>query len=206
MRAPPTAIGSRTRSAWRRRPSGRPRKLFEDLRDVTCAVRRCGRMIELVATLRRTGTQEQSPSPTALALERGEGSWRALQRAGDPATAICHNVCMGTPSSRARQHAAHHRHGRGAQRPENAQAPPIFMVDLAVPRGIEQVAALSDVCLYTVDDLTLSAGCRPPAKRQAWRWPGRAIIDTGRYSRASAHWLDQHASDTASGPSATPGR
>ena len=67
----------------------------------------------------------------------------------------------------------------------------MFMVDLAVPRDIEpEVARLSDVYLYTVDDLSAlvqSAG----EKRQAAVQQAEAIIDAGVQS--FAHWLDQRA-------------
>jgi glutamyl-tRNA reductase len=66
---------------------------------------------------------------------------------------------------------------------------PMFMVDLAVPRDIEpEVARLSDIYLYTVDDLSQlvqSAG----EKRQAAVQQAEAIIETGVQS--FAHWLDQ---------------
>jgi glutamyl-tRNA reductase len=68
---------------------------------------------------------------------------------------------------------------------------PMFMVDLAVPRDIEpEVARLSDVYLYTVDDLSQlvqTAG----EKRQAAVQQAEAIIETGVQS--FAHWLDQRA-------------
>ena len=67
----------------------------------------------------------------------------------------------------------------------------MFMVDLAVPRDIEpEVAGLSDIYLYTVDDLSAvvqSAG----EKRQAAVAQAEAIIDAGVQS--FAHWLDQRA-------------
>jgi glutamyl-tRNA reductase len=68
---------------------------------------------------------------------------------------------------------------------------PMFMVDLAVPRDIEpEVARLSDVYLYTVDDLSQlvqTAG----EKRQAAVQQAEAIIDAGVVS--FSHWLDQRA-------------
>ena len=68
----------------------------------------------------------------------------------------------------------------------------MFMVDLAVPRDIEpEVAQLSDVYLYTVDDLSAlvqTAG----EKRQAAVEQAEAIIDAGVQS--FAHWLDQRTS------------
>ena len=67
----------------------------------------------------------------------------------------------------------------------------MFMVDLAVPRDIEpEVARLSDVYLYTVDDLSAlvqTAG----EKRLAAVEQAEAIIDAGVQS--FAHWLDQRA-------------
>jgi len=66
---------------------------------------------------------------------------------------------------------------------------PMFMVDLAVPRDVEpEVAQLSDVYLYTVDDLSLlvQAGGE---KRQAAVTQAEAIVDAG--VRGFSHWLDQ---------------
>src|SRR5512140_3501138 len=66
---------------------------------------------------------------------------------------------------------------------------PMFMVDLAVPRDIEpEVGRLSDVYLYTVDDLSAlvqSAG----EKRQAAVQQAEAIIESGVQS--FVHWLGQ---------------
>jgi glutamyl-tRNA reductase len=66
---------------------------------------------------------------------------------------------------------------------------PMFLVDLAVPRDIEpEVARLTDIYLYTVDDLSLlvqSGG----HKRQAAVAQAEAIVDAG--VRGFAHWLDQ---------------
>ena len=69
---------------------------------------------------------------------------------------------------------------------------PMFMVDLAVPRDIEpEVSRLSDIYLYTVDDLSTlvqSAG----EKRQAAVEQAEAIIETG--VQGFVHWLDQRVS------------
>jgi glutamyl-tRNA reductase len=66
---------------------------------------------------------------------------------------------------------------------------PMFLVDLAVPRDIEpEVARLSDVYLYTIDDLSLlvqSGGER----RHAAVAQAEAIVDVG--VRGFAHWLEQ---------------
>jgi glutamyl-tRNA reductase len=66
---------------------------------------------------------------------------------------------------------------------------PMFMVDLAVPRDIEpEVKALSDVYLYTVDDLAhvVQTG---KESRQAAVVQAEAIIDTG--VRQFMHWVGQ---------------
>jgi glutamyl-tRNA reductase len=69
---------------------------------------------------------------------------------------------------------------------------PMFMVDLAVPRDIEpEVAQLSDVFLYTVDDLSAlvqTAG----EKREAAVAQAEAIIETGVQS--FVQWLDRRGS------------
>jgi glutamyl-tRNA reductase len=69
---------------------------------------------------------------------------------------------------------------------------PIFMVDLAVPRDIEQeVKGLSDVYLYTVDDLAAVVQTAQ-ANRQAAVAEAEVIIDAGVQS--FMHWLDQRGS------------
>ncbi len=66
---------------------------------------------------------------------------------------------------------------------------PIFMVDLAVPRDIEpEVSRLSDVYLYTVDDLS-SLVQMAGEKRQAAVQQAEAIIETG--VQGFVRWLDQ---------------
>jgi glutamyl-tRNA reductase len=66
---------------------------------------------------------------------------------------------------------------------------PMFMVDLAVPRDIEiEVKGLSDVYLYTVDDLA-SVVQTGKDNRQAAVAQAEAIIDAGVLS--FMHWLDQ---------------
>ena len=69
---------------------------------------------------------------------------------------------------------------------------PMFMVDLAVPRDIEpEVSRLSDVYLYTVDDLSAlvqTAG----EKREAAVAEAEAIIETGVQS--FVQWLDRRGS------------
>jgi glutamyl-tRNA reductase len=69
---------------------------------------------------------------------------------------------------------------------------PIFMVDLAVPRDIEpEVARLSDVYLYTVDDLSAlvqTAG----EKRQLAVARAEEIVDAG--VKSFSHWMEQRTS------------
>jgi glutamyl-tRNA reductase len=69
---------------------------------------------------------------------------------------------------------------------------PMFMVDLAVPRDIEaEVAELSDVYLYTVDDLSALVQ-RAGERREAAVAQAEAIIEVG--VRSFVHWLDQRGS------------
>ena len=66
---------------------------------------------------------------------------------------------------------------------------PMFMVDLAVPRDIEpEVKSLSDVYLYTVDDLStvVQTGM---ANRQAAVAQAEVIIDSGVQN--FVHWLER---------------
>jgi glutamyl-tRNA reductase len=69
---------------------------------------------------------------------------------------------------------------------------PILMVDLAVPRDVEpEVAALPDVYLYTVDDLSTLVQTAS-TKRQAAVEQAEAIIETG--VQGFVHWLGQRGS------------
>jgi glutamyl-tRNA reductase len=69
---------------------------------------------------------------------------------------------------------------------------PMFMVDLAVPRDIEpEVARLSDVYLYTIDDLS-SLVQTGGEKREAAVAQAEAIIETGVQS--FVQWLDRRGS------------
>ncbi len=166
-------------------------QLFEDLRDISILFVGAGEMIELVAT----HFAARSPKAMAIAnrtLERGEklaGRFGAqsLRLADLPARLHEFDAIVSCTAStlpiiglgavRSALKARRHR--------------PMFMVDLAVPRDIEpEVASLSDVYLYTVDDLSAvvqSAG----EKRQAAVAQAEAIIDAGVLS--FSHWLDQRA-------------
>jgi glutamyl-tRNA reductase len=68
----------------------------------------------------------------------------------------------------------------------------MFMVDLAVPRDIEpEVARLSDVYLYTLDDLSALVQIGGE-KREAAVAQAEAIIETGVQS--FVQWLDRRGS------------
>jgi glutamyl-tRNA reductase len=167
-------------------------QLFEDLREQRVLFVGAGEMIELVAT----HFAAREPKEIALAnrtLERGEAlaarfGARAMRLAELPDRLHEFDVVVSCTASSlpiiglgAVERALKARRRR-----------PMFMVDLAVPRDIEpEVAKLSDVYLYTVDDLSTlvqTAG----EKRQAAVEQAEAIIDAGVQS--FVHWLDQRAS------------
>ncbi|MCO5976882.1 glutamyl-tRNA reductase [Ideonella oryzae] len=167
-------------------------QLFEDLSQIKVLFVGAGEMIELVAT----HFAAREPRLMAVAnrtLERGEKlatrfGAQALRLAELPSRlhefdAIISCTASSLPII-----------GLGAV--ESAlkarRRRPMFMVDLAVPRDIEpEVAQLSDVYLYTVDDLT-QAVQTATEKRQAAVAQAEAIIDAGVQS--FSHWLDQRAS------------
>ncbi len=69
---------------------------------------------------------------------------------------------------------------------------PMFMVDLAVPRDIEpEVARLSDVYLYTVDDLSSLVQTAGDKRQQAVA-RAEEIVDAG--VKSFSHWMEQRAS------------
>lgn len=166
-------------------------QLFEDLRSVHVLFVGAGEMIELVAT----HFAARTPKSMAVAnrtLERGEKlanrfGATALRLADLPGRLSEFDIIVSCTASTLPLI------GLGAVRSalKVRRHRPIFMVDLAVPRDIEpEVATLSDVYLYTVDDLSAhvqSAGER----RQAAVAQAEAIIDAGVQS--FAHWLDQRA-------------
>ena len=167
-------------------------QLFEDLRETKVLFVGAGEMIELVAT----HFAARSPRMLAVAnrtLERGEklaGRFgaQAMRLADLPARLAEFDIVISCTASLlpiiglgAVERALKSRRHR-----------PMFMVDLAVPRDIEpEVARLSDVYLYTIDDLSTlvqSAG----EKRQAAVEQAEAIIETGVQS--FVHWLGQRGS------------
>ena len=166
-------------------------QLFEDLSHINILFVGAGEMIELVAT----HFAARSPKGMAIAnrtLERGEKlagrfGGEALRLADLPhrlhefdAIVSCTASTLpiiGLGAVRSALKARRHR--------------PMFMVDLAVPRDIEpEVGSLSDVYLYTVDDLS-AAVQTAGEKRQAAVAQAEAIIDAGVQS--FSHWLDQRA-------------
>jgi glutamyl-tRNA reductase len=167
-------------------------QLFEDLRQINILFVGAGEMIELVAT----HFAARTPRGMAVAnrtLERGEklaGRFgaQAIRLADLPsrlhefdAVVSCTASSLPIIGLGAVERALKARRRR-----------PMFMVDLAVPRDIEpEVSRLSDIYLYTVDDLAAlvqTAG----EKRKAAVEQAEAIIDAGVLS--FAHWLDQRAS------------
>ncbi|MDH4060556.1 MAG: glutamyl-tRNA reductase [Aquincola sp.] len=167
-------------------------QLFEDLRQQRVLFVGAGEMIELVAT----HFAAREPKAIALAnrtLERGEAlaarfGAQAMRLAELPDRLHDFDIVVSCTASSLPII------GLGAvERALKARRRcPMFMVDLAVPRDIEpEVGKLSDVYLYTVDDLSAlvqTAG----EKRQAAVEQAEAIIDAGVQS--FVHWLDQRAS------------
>jgi glutamyl-tRNA reductase len=167
-------------------------QLFEDLSETKVLFVGAGEMIELVAT----HFAARSPAAMAVAnrtLERGEKlaarfGAEALRLADLPTRLAEFDVVISCTAS------ALPIIGLGAvERALKARKHrPMFMVDLAVPRDIEpEVSRLSDIYLYTVDDLSTlvqSAG----EKRQAAVEQAEAIIETG--VQGFVHWLDQRVS------------
>ncbi len=167
-------------------------QLFEDLGEARVLFVGAGEMIELVAT----HFAARTPRAMAVAnrtLERGERlagrlGAEALLLADLPQRMADFDIVVSCTASSlpiiglgAVERALKARRHR-----------PMFMVDLAVPRDIEpEVAALADVYLYTLDDLsTLVASASE--KRQAAVQQAEAIIESGVQS--FVHWLDQRGS------------
>jgi glutamyl-tRNA reductase len=164
-------------------------QLFEDLKAIKVLFVGAGEMIELVAT----HFAAREPKAMAVAnrtLERGEAlaaryGAQALHLADLPHRLHEYDIVVSCTASTLPII------GLGAVESalKQRRRKPMFLVDLAVPRDIEpEVARLSDVYLYTVDDLSLlvqSGG----EKRQAAVAQAEAIVDAG--VRGFAHWLEQ---------------
>ncbi|MBX3627481.1 MAG: glutamyl-tRNA reductase [Rhizobacter sp.] len=164
-------------------------QLFEDLRDTKVLFVGAGEMIELVAT-HFAARQPKAMAVANRTLERGEklaGRFgaEALRLADLPSRLAEFDAVISCTASSLPII------GLGAvERALKARKHrPMFMVDLAVPRDVEpEVSRLSDVYLYTVDDLSAlvqSAG----EKRQAAVQQAEAIIESGVQS--FVHWLGQ---------------
>ncbi|MFN7695236.1 MAG: glutamyl-tRNA reductase [Burkholderiales bacterium] len=164
-------------------------QLFEDLAHLQVLFIGAGEMIELAAT------HFAAKHPKRLVV---------MNRTLDRATALSHRFngqalplselesrlaefdavisCTAAPEAIVRK-------GMVERALKSRKRRPMFIVDLAVPRDIEaSVRELSDVYLYTVDDLSglvQTAG----AKRQAAVAQAEAIIETGVQS--FQHWQDQ---------------
>src|SRR3989338_6074290 len=164
-------------------------QLFEDLKDIKVLFVGAGEMIELAAT----HFAAKTPKAMAIAnrsLERGEklaGRFGAeVMRLADipdrlhefDAVVSCTASTLPIIGLGAVERALKKRKHR-----------PMFMVDLAVPRDIEiEVKGLSDVYLYTVDDLATVVQTGKD-NRQAAVAQAEAIIDAGVLS--FMHWMEQ---------------
>ena len=164
-------------------------QLFEDLAQTKVLFVGAGEMIELVAM----HFAARAPKAMALAnrtLERGESlasrfGGEAMRLSDMPNRLHEFDIVISCTASTlpiiglgAVERALKSRRHR-----------PMFMVDLAVPRDIEpEVSRLSDVYLYTVDDLSVLVQTASE-KRQAAVEQAEAIIDAGVQS--FSHWLDQ---------------
>ena len=160
-------------------------QLFEDLRENTVLFVGAGEMIDLVAT----HFAARNPRAMAVAnrtLDRGEklaGRFgaEAMRLAEFDIVISCTASTLPIIGLGAVERALKQRRHR-----------PMFMVDLAVPRDIEpEVARLSDVYLYTVDDLSTRVQ-QGSEQRQAAVAQAEAIIETGVQS--FVHGLDQRGS------------
>ena len=167
-------------------------QLFEDLRETKVLFVGAGEMIALVAT-HFAARQPRAMAVANRTLERGEKlaaylHAEAMRLADVPTRLAEFDIVISCTASTlpiiglgAVERALKLRKHR-----------PMFMIDLAVPRDIEpEVARLSDVYLYTVDDLSALVQ-RGSEKRQAAVEQAEAIIETGVQS--FVHWLAQRGS------------
>jgi len=160
-------------------------QLFENLTELKVLFVGAGEMIELVAT-HFAAKNPRAISVANRTLERGEKlasrfGAEALRLADLPQRmAVISCTASSLPIIGL---------GAVARALKTRKHRPIFMVDLAVPRDIEpEVARLSDVYLYTVDDLSALVQTGGE-KRQAAVEQAEAIIETG--VQGFVHWLDQ---------------
>ena len=167
-------------------------QLFEDFRELKVLFVGAGEMIELVAT----HVAARQPAAMVVANRSADRAARLLARTGAtpiplaamPARLGEFDVVVSCTAS------ALPLIGLGAVERALVQRRrrPMLMVDLAVPRDIEpEVARLSDVYLYTVDDL---AGIvrEGASSRQAAIEQAESIVDDG--VRSFEHWMRQRRS------------
>lgn len=167
-------------------------QLFEDLADVKVLFVGAGEMIELAAT----HFAAKAPKGMAIAnrtLERGEKlasrfGAEVMRLADLPNRLHEFDVVVSCTASTLPIIGL----GAVARALKKRRHRPMFMVDLAVPRDIEpEVKGLSDIYLYTVDDLAAVVQTAQ-ASRQAAVAEAEVIIDAGVQS--FMHWLDQRGS------------
>jgi glutamyl-tRNA reductase len=167
-------------------------QLFEDLRETRVLFIGAGEMIDLAAT-HFAARRPRSLVIANRTLERGEKlasrfGGEAMRLADLPGRLADFDIVVSCTASSlpliglgAVERAVKQRKHR-----------PMFMVDLAVPRDIEpEVKELSDVYLYTVDDLAQVVQ-QGHAHRQAAVAEAEVIIDAGVQS--FMHWLGQRGS------------
>jgi glutamyl-tRNA reductase len=154
------------------------RRIFEDLRETKVLFVGAGEMIELCAT----HFAAQHPRRIAIAnrtLERGERLAQrfnadTLRLAELPDSLEMFDIVVSCTASTLPIIGL----GMVERASRARRRKPIFMVDLAVPRDIEQeVARLDDVYLYTVDDLGRLAQSAVESRRAAVA-QAEAIIET----------------------------
>ncbi len=167
-------------------------QLFEDFRSLRVLFVGAGEMIELVAT----HVAAREPAAMVVANRSAERAARLVERTGASSMALsaipsrlhefdlvvsCTASALPLIGLGAVERALVQRRRR-----------PVLMVDLAVPRDIEpEVARLSDVYLYTVDDLA-SIVREGASSRQAAIEQAESIVDEG--VRGFEHWMAQRRS------------
>jgi len=129
-------------------------RIFEDLRDTSILFVGAGEMIELAAT----HFAAQQPKRISVANRTADRALKLAERFGGEALRLAdlperlaeHDIIVSCTASSLPIIGL----GMVERALRQRRRRPLFMIDLAVPRDIEQeVARLDDVFLYTVDDL-----------------------------------------------------
>jgi glutamyl-tRNA reductase len=165
------------------------RRLFEDLRECHVLFVGAGEMIELVAT----HFAAQQPKSITIANRSTERGHKLAQRFGGQSISLADlpeklpqfDIVISCTASSLPIIGL----GLVERATKARKRRPIFMVDLAVPRDIEpEVRRLSDVYLYTVDDLgkVVQSGVE---QRQGAVAEAEGIIETG--VSGYMQWLGQ---------------